>query len=62
MMITDQIQPPILAHKSHHAPSIFTPENLLREAHRQKEIEDGRVPEICILDPDGDIVQNLVES
>jgi uridine phosphorylase len=60
--MTDHIQPPILTRKKHLAPSVFTPENLLREARRQKEIEVGKVPEICILDPDGDIVQNLVET
>lgn len=60
--MTDQIQPPILTQKHHSAPSFFTPENLLREARRQKDLEEGKVPEICILDPDGDIVQNLVET
>jgi uridine phosphorylase len=60
--MTDQIQAPILTHKHHSAPSFFTPENLLREARRQKNLEDGKVPELCILDPDGDIVQNLVDT
>ena len=44
--------PPILAQKHYSAPSAFTPENLLREARRQKQIADACVPEICILDPD----------
>jgi uridine phosphorylase len=61
-MMTDPIQPPILTQKKYRAPSVFTPENLLREARRQMGIEIGKVPEICILDPDGDIVQNLVET
>jgi uridine phosphorylase len=61
-MMTDQILPPLLTHKHHSAPSFFTPENLLREARRQKKLENGNVPDICILDPDGDIVQNLVET
>ena len=39
--------------------SIFRPENLLREARRQKQIEYCHVPEICILDPDGDIIRYL---
>ena len=43
-------------------PSVFTPENLLREARRQKSIPEGVVPKVCILDPDGDIVQNLVAT
>lgn len=50
---------PILAHKHHTAPSAFTPENLLREARRQKGIEPGSVPAVCVLDPDGDMVRQL---
>ena len=55
----DSTRPPILAHKHHHTPSAFTPENLLREARRQKERGEGTVPAVCILDPDGDIVRRL---
>jgi uridine phosphorylase len=51
--------PPILADKDHRAPSVFTPENLLREAHRQKRVPRVAVPEICLLDPDGDILRAL---
>jgi uridine phosphorylase len=51
--------PPILAHKHHRAPSAFTPENLLREARRQKSVPAGKVPQVCVLDPDGDIVRHL---
>ncbi len=53
-------QPPILRGKHHQAPSIFTAEALLREARRQKGGVAGGVPEICILDPDGDIVRYLL--
>ena len=42
-------------------PSVFTPENLLREARRQKNIPAGTIPEICVLDPDGDIRIALVK-
>ena len=52
--------PPILRHKDHRAPSVFTPEALLRESRRQKGINAVGVPEICILDPDGDIVRHLL--
>jgi uridine phosphorylase len=45
--------------KDHAAPSVFQPENLLREARRQKNIPSGQVPEVCVLDPDGDIVRAL---
>lgn len=51
--------PPILRRKDHRAASVFTPDALLREARRQKRIEAGAVPEICFLDPDGDIVRHL---
>jgi len=52
-------QPPILADKDHAAPSVFEPANLLREARRQKNLPHAEVPEICLLDPDGDIVRAL---
>lgn len=51
--------PPILADKHYDAPSAFTPENLLREARRQKGLGAAAVPMICILDPDGDLVSQL---
>ena len=53
---------PILSNKNYQASSVFTPENLLREARRQKSVPVGKVPRICVLDPDGDIVQYLVET
>jgi len=55
----DQSVPPILRHKRYDAPSLFSPENLLREARRQKAIPEGAIPRICVLDPDGDIVRYL---
>ena len=39
-------QPPILRDKDHLAPSVFTPDALLREARRQKGIAHGPVPEL----------------
>jgi uridine phosphorylase len=50
-------RPPILSGKDHAAPSVFEPANLLREARRQKGLPSTNVPEICLLDPDGDIVR-----
>jgi uridine phosphorylase len=46
-------------HKHYDATSAFTPESLLREARRQKSLPAVTVPEICLLDPDGDIVRHL---
>jgi uridine phosphorylase len=51
--------PSILAEKTHAAPSVFLPENLLREARRQRGLPDTPVPTVCALDPDGDIVRSL---
>ncbi len=50
---------PILADKHYGSPSAFTPESLLREARRQKQLQANPVPPVCILDPDGDIVRFL---
>jgi uridine phosphorylase len=53
-------QPPLpLRDKDYAAPSVFRPENLLREARRQKNLPVQAVPEICVLDPDGDLVRQL---
>ena len=51
--------PPILDEKHPAAPSAFTPENLLREARRQKGLAESPVPPVCVLDPDGDMVRRL---
>ena len=56
------MRPPILSGKHYDAPSVFTPENLLREARRQKGLGESTVPDVCVLDPDGDIVGNLVAT
>jgi uridine phosphorylase len=51
--------PPILSGKELTVPSVFEPANLLREARRQKSIPEADIPEICVLDPDGDILRLL---
>lgn len=51
--------PPILENKDPKSPSVFLPSALIREARRQKGLPVVDVPEICILDPDGDIVRRL---
>ena len=57
--MSDARLPPLLRDKDHAAPSAFTPESLLREARRQKGADHLTVPDICLLDPDGDIVRAL---
>src|SRR5438445_535454 len=54
--------PPILRGKDYKSRSAFTPENLLREARRQKSLPAAPAPDICILDPDGDIVRYLLAA
>lgn len=50
---------PLLQHKKYAEPSAFTPESLLREARRQKRLPVATVPDVCVLDPDGDLVRQL---
>ena len=57
-----QIPPPITEDKHHDDPSAFTPESLLREARRQKGLPIANVPSVCVLDPDGDIVRELLRA
>ena len=52
----------ILARTDFAEPSVFLPENLLREARRQRGLPAGRVPAVCLLDPDGDMVRHLVDK
>lgn len=54
--------PPLLVHKHYDMGSVFAPENLIREAGRQKNIPEGQVQQICVLDPGWDIVRNLLST
>jgi len=56
------VKPTILINKFYAEPTVFTAENLLREARRQKSLPRVNVPRICVLDPDGDIVRWLVRT
>jgi uridine phosphorylase len=51
--------PPLFENKDPEAESIFSASALLREARRQKGLAEARVPPVCVLDPDGDIVRRL---
>lgn len=52
--------PPILRAKDTTAPSTFSADGLLREARRQKGVQDSAIPRVCLLDPDGDVVRRLI--
>lgn len=53
------LQPPILRAKAFQADSLFTAQNLLREAKRQKSLPASQIPAVCVLDPDGDMLDYL---
>lgn len=58
---SSKLQIPLLARMDHAEPSVFLPDVMLREARKQKNLLDGAVPEICVLDPDGDLVDHVRE-
>jgi uridine phosphorylase len=43
-------------------PSIFLPAAMLRETRRQRQLPPGNVPDVCLLDPDGDVVRQLANA
>ena len=53
---------PLFTAKAYGEPSLFQADNLLREGRRQRHLPDEAVPEICLLDPDGDVVRHLRQS
>ena len=53
---SDETRPACGLEHDHDAPSLFLPENMLREARRQRVLEVSPVPPICVLDPDGDLL------
>lgn len=61
---TDRTEAPwsIVNGKDHKAASVFRPEALLREARRQRQLPLVAVPEVCVLDPDGDVVRYLKQT
>lgn len=39
---------------------MFTPKNLLGEVKRQKQLPSLDVPEVCVLDPDGEVATHAL--
>jgi purine-nucleoside phosphorylase len=60
--MNEQLNLPLISNKDFSTPSVFLPENLLREARRQKGISEGDIPSICVLDPDGDLAEYLLNT
>lgn len=59
--MTDDVAP-LFRLKSYDHPSVFRVDGLLREARRQRRLADAAVPEVCVLDPDGDVVRHLART
>lgn len=59
LAMADPSTPPIVRLRAYDRPSVFQPENLLREARRQKGLAATSTPKVCVLDPDGDLVRRL---
>lgn len=51
-----------LSTRAYREESVFTPQNLMREARRQRHLPEVEVPKVCLLDPDGDVVRHLARS
>ena len=52
---------PLLQHDLH-SPSAFTPENLLEAVRTERNLPPDPVPDVCILEFDGDLTDWLVET
>ena len=50
---------PIMEHNDPDAPSMFTAKAMLNLARQRKGLVAGEVPEVCVLDPDGDLERHL---
>ncbi|QAU12861.1 uridine phosphorylase [Halorubrum sp. BOL3-1] len=59
---SDSEASPLFEAKEFGEPSVFVPEALMENARRQKDLPERRVPDICVLDPDGDIVRQLAAT
>lgn len=61
-MAEDETGSPLLLNKGLDQPSVFMPDALIREARRQKHLPDTPAPDVCLLDPDGDILRRLIST
>jgi hypothetical protein len=59
--VSDDSNSPILDHALDQ-PSAFTPKNLIDDVRRSRQIPNGNVPPVCILEFDGDLTDWLVRE
>ncbi len=50
---------PLFQPKDRDQPSVFQVDSLIREARRQRGLLTVPVPDVCLLDPDGDTIRHL---
>ena len=55
-------RPPILDHADQDSPSLFTADAMLTLAREARRLPPGVVPEVCVLDPDGDLERHLFSA
>jgi uridine phosphorylase len=59
---SDSDASPLFEAKALDEPSVFAPESLMENARRQKDLPERPVPDVCVLDPDGDVVRRLAAA
>mgnify|MGYP000465144896 FL=1 len=59
---SDSDASPLFEAKAFDEPSVFAPEALMENARRQKDLPERSVPDVCVLDPDGDVVRQLAAT
>jgi uridine phosphorylase len=59
--MADHLNPPILNHPVEE-PSVFTPGDLMDDVRKAREIPEGTVPPLCVLEFDGDLTDWLVRE
>ncbi|MFC7188036.1 nucleoside phosphorylase [Halorubrum yunnanense] len=59
---SDSEASPLFEAKEFDEPSVFAPGALMENARRQKDLPERRVPDVCVLDPDGDVVRHLTAA
>lgn len=60
-MANEQMHLPLL-HHALEAPSVFTPDGLLDAVRAERNLPPERVPEVCVLEFDGDLTDWLLET
>ena len=61
-MAEQESRSPLFLNKEMDQPSVFRPDALIREARRQKGLSHTRAPDVCVLDPDGDVLAWLIST